>query len=188
MIEDVESPVGKIAIDPALRCFVQAQNGQYGKSNCQAFHCLIMHLDIWPKFEFISNEFKYACKSDFSSLNKQFNFRQTKVEWNIGAWRMTYVFKKTLTLSVPEPVTVKNRPSSATKPACALMSGKPLSPWSPCNQWMPLLGYKNSTYVSWSPHMIAACSCVIRCVLHVSCEFFRKLILVLPNKIYIVND
>lgn len=86
--------------------------------------------------------------------------KQQRVPHDVLCWI------KALTLSVPEPVTVKNRPSSATKPTCALMSGKPLSPWSPCNHWMPLLGYKNSTYVSCSPHMIAACRCFFAYVMH----------------------
>lgn len=63
--------------------------------------------------------------------------------------------KKQFTLSVPDPLSSKWRPSSATKPACARTSGKPDSPKSPCSQFKPSRGYKNSTNVSSSPQIIA---------------------------------
>lgn len=53
--------------------------------------------------------------------------------------------KKNITLSDPEPLSVKYRPSSDTKPAWALTSGRPESPISACNQFNPLSGYKNCT-------------------------------------------
>lgn len=135
-------------------------------------HCLIIYSNTLPTFQWVNVNVQCQCR-----LRNRFFF----------IVKIANYFCVILTLSVPEPVTVKNRPSSATKPACARISGNPDSPWSPCSQFKPLLGYRNSTKVSFSPQMIAT---FLRCHFELSDNivFWRTHKWKKNEQIWIVNE